>query len=143
MRRSAKVFVSVIGTAVLASLAAGLAVIESPAQIRGIRLDHVKISDFRQINTAVDRYLNQTGSLPEELKTVTADQIQSVLRVKDPETHQPYEYAQTGPRNYRLCAIFHQPSPRDDDGYNGLPDFWKHDVGRQCFDIKVPEPKPK
>lgn len=143
MRRPAALFAGAVAVAVLAALAAGVAVIGSPAEIRGMRLDRQKIADLRRIAGAIDAHLNRTGALPPELKALETPDQPAPFRLADPETGEPYDYAGTGPRSYRLCAIFSHPTGTDDkDGDRSrTPGFWRHGAGRHCFAIEVAKPK--
>lgn len=139
MRRSAAIFAATLAGAVLIALAAGMAIIGSPAEIRERRLDAQKLSDLRRIATAVDTRLRKTGTLPATLEALqTADQPVS-LRLRAPGTAEPYDYIPTGPRSYRLCATFGHPHP---DGAR-TPEFWRHGAGRHCFAIDSLESKAK
>ncbi|MGQ9364842.1 hypothetical protein [Azospirillum sp. ST 5-10] len=144
MRRPAALFAGAVAAAGLAALAAGIVAIGPPSEIRERRLDTERIADLREIAGAIDRHLHRTGALPAGLDALnTADQPVA-LRSADPATAEPYDYAATGARSYRLCATFGRPTPTDGDGGNPdrTPGFWRHGAGRQCFSIDVP-PAPR
>ena len=143
MRRRAVLFAGAVAAAVLAAIAAGVAVVGPPAEIREIRLDRQKLADLRRIAGAVEVHLNKSGTLPAELKALETPDQPAPFRLADPETGEPYDYAGTGPRSYRLCTTFSHPTGADgkDGDRDRTPGFWHHGAGRHCYAIEVAKPK--
>ena len=107
--------------AVAAAVAAGFAVVGSPAIQREHRLDDKRIEDLADLQLAVGTYRDGHNGLPKSL-----DELGGPARVRDPLTSQPYEYLVLGDDRFQLCATFQQRS-------NERAGFWHHDAGRYCF----------
>ena len=121
-----------IGSAVvLVAVGAGLYIAGAPSEARLTRLDEQRVLDLQSLAGAIELYRNAEGELPRSLADVVKPQRMWRLPV-DPETRAPYEYEVIDARSYRLCAQFARRS-RDSPDVG----FWKHDAGRQCFDIPV------
>ena len=116
-----RTLVAAMITAVAAAVAAGFAVVGSPAMQREIRLDDKRIEDFADLQLAVATYRDRHNGLPRSL-----DELDSRGRTRDPLTSQPYEYLVLGDDRFQLCATFQQRS-------NDRAGFWYHDAGRHCF----------
>ena len=65
-----RAFPYVVGTAVVAAIAAGLVLIGSPSAERMRRLDEIRVSDLMQLSRAVDFYWKREGALPPSLDTL-------------------------------------------------------------------------
>jgi hypothetical protein len=88
-----------------------------------------------QTETAVQLYYATHHILPAELNALdSADNHHAEVRWHDPETRQPFEYAVTGEKTYRLCAIFARNSDQS-DSFIGLDGT--HSRGRDCFQKRV------
>lgn len=110
-----------------AAVIAGLIVSGSPQRQRELRLDERRVSDLRNLSSAISRHFRDTGRLPETLDRLVDGRILSTMP-RDPETNETYAYEIDGPREFRLCAEFllasHPP---------GTGEFWSHTDGQQCF----------
>jgi hypothetical protein len=109
--------------------------IHPPSEARARRLDQVRMQDLNQTETAIHSYFVAHQALPADLKVLDSEENHhGDVRWHDPETNQTFEYAVTGEKAYRLCAIFARKSDQSDPyiGINGT-----HNAGRDCFQLKV------
>lgn len=119
-------------TAALAAVAAllvvaGLLISGGPDQARKERRDRQRLDDLVALEALVECLANANrGQLPDQL--APSAQCSWSAALDDPFTGQPYRYAPTGLRSYRLCAGFETPPPnrerfgpfmRDDEGCIG------------------------
>lgn len=96
--------------AAVALVGAGLLLSGGPDQARKERRDRQRLDDLVALKALVDCLANANrGQLPDRLADST--QCSWPARLDDPFTGQPYRYAPTGPRSYRLCAGFETPPP--------------------------------
>ena len=133
--RSSAVFVGVASLGILIAVAAGLAVIGTPGNIRLQRLDDTRSQNLRTIANAIQGYHQRHGALPERLEQVQQDAFLNV-RLEDVETGTPYEYRALDASAYELCAQFSTASD-EADGALGNSVFWKHASGRHCFTLQA------
>ena len=126
-----RVFPYVVGTAVVAAIAAGLVLIGSPSAERMRRLDEIRERDLAQLANAIDLYWKREGELPASLDALADVRGASFRSTMDPSTSQPYSYRAIDASRYELCASF---EARDPDGDYG-DRFWSHGVGRKCFEL--------
>ncbi|WP_133478892.1 hypothetical protein [Cognatilysobacter segetis] len=119
------------GVAVLASLAAAIAVIGTPAEQRRLRLDEARVAALGQLEAAIDRYRLDEGRLPARLDAVPRVRNASPSIARDPETGAPFGYRVVDARHYVLCAAFARPTPTRSGRWVD-PD-WRHPAGRHCF----------
>lgn len=118
---------------VVATVAAAIHVMGTPAMQREARLDRKRIEDLRRLTRAVQAHAQQHSALPRELHALAGRG--SRLPLRDPQDHAPYAYEVTGPRTFRLCAVFATDSAQTGDADRDSWDAdWSHGVGRQCFD---------
>jgi hypothetical protein len=137
--RTMLVIASVI---VVGSLAAALAVMESPAKQRDRRLDDRRAQELEAIVAAIDEAASTTGRLPATLAAL-ADQPGSSLSIADPVDGTPYAFEATAARAYRLCATFATSTAdtgRDAAAFGWRQVEWRHPAGRHCFDRRVATP---
>lgn len=114
---------------VVGAIGGGFYIMGSPSDARTQRLDERRLQDLRAISTWVDVYWSRHSRLPESLDELGA-QSGMVEQIRDPVSRVQYEYSATGPKQYRLCALFARNS-------TDTANFWSHSAGRQCFDIVV------
>jgi hypothetical protein len=115
--------------AVLAAVAAGLLVLESPAVMRERELDRRRTRDLYAITRGVDIYWENHHQLPASLDALRPNPggPDALPETLDPVSEQAYEYRVIGSNRYELCATFDRESePRVDN-------FWAHGPGRHCF----------
>ena len=112
---------------VLASLAAAIAVMGTPAQQRLIRLDERRVDDLRAILDAARRH-----GRPADLATLAAMPGER-LATTDPDGR-PYEYAPIAKERIRLCAHFATDTAQRASERWHHGSRWRHAAGRQCFE---------
>lgn len=117
-------------TAGLAAVVGGFLIVGPPGEARLRRMDDRRVSDLRDLQSAIVAHRTRTGTLPATLDALVEANVRQALPV-DPVTSRPYAYATTDGAAYELCATFDRASAngraRDDDP------FWAHGAGRQCF----------
>ena len=111
--------------------------LDPPGVQRQRRMDGRRIEDLLSMERAAEEYWNRHKVLPPDLAALAKE---PGLRVPeaDPETGSPYVYEVTGPKSYRLCAVF----GRDSSEGASVPYFSMkraHGAGRHCFDLTIPE----
>ena len=79
--------------------------LDPPGVQRQRRMDGRRIEDLLSMERAAEEYWNRHKVLPPDLAALAKE---PGLRVPeaDPETGSPYVYEVTGPKSYRLCAVF-------------------------------------
>lgn len=126
----------------LACLMAALVVLGNPIEARLERLDAERVGNLRAIQTAVERFHERSGRLPESLAELSTDPGTFVDRLADPTSGEPYGYEPIAGRTYRLSATFDRPTPSEDERPEWRRDgFFRHDAGPQRFEITAPERK--
>ena len=118
---------TILTVAVVAAVAAGIFMLDSPAVERALRLDDRRVGDLARIASAVDLYWTRHARIPGSLEELTREPG-IILRTADPGTNMFYEYRQVDGGTYEVCGAFDRPSPAD--RHEGL---WSHGEGRQCF----------
>lgn len=122
---------------------ASLFAVESPAETRNRRLDEAIISDFNNINMAIENYYQGNKKLPENINELK-EESNFLMKddIKDPISGEKYEYKIIDKKKYELCATFRTSNKdREGDAYryetNG---FYLHDSGYKCLKntINVP-----
>ena len=121
-------------TIVVVSIIAGVILVGSPSESRLERLDSTRIEDLRGIMVATDAYWDPNARLPTSLDELAEDQRTRVNTI-DPGSAESYEYRVLGEETYELCATFDRESPPPTG--RASADFWRHGVGRQCFELNV------
>lgn len=134
-----------VSAVVLLTMLFGFINIETPAQVRELKLDEQQLNDLRSIQWDISAYLQNSSTTPSSLDELYTDSSQ-VLEA--PEGRDAYTYAQTD-NGFELCATFSRDY-RDELSRPG-PDFrpnrapgdsslviinaedWNYDQGRYCF----------
>jgi len=125
------------GVAVAATIVAAIATIGTPGQQRLVRQDERRERDLVDLKEEIEGWATRNAALPANLAALARPGVR--LRTSDPFTSQPYEYKVLGERDYRLCAVFDTDSAEVERRARYGRD-WRHPRGRQCFDLKLPEP---
>ena len=123
------------GVVVVATIAAGIAVMGVPSQQRDARIDQHRVRDLDRIVDAVGKYVEDRGSLPPTLE-VLAGLPGRRLPIADPVDGAPYGYRIVGDRAFQLCADFVTDTATTPDIAEPGPGDrveWLHGAGRQCF----------
>lgn len=137
--RGNRLFVWIGGAVALASLLAGLYVIEPPWLVRKMRLDEQRVGDLRGLGDAVDRYFRAKGALPASLDDLKASPDFNTFRpLADPMTGAAYEYTPGEGRNYNVCGTFDLENKSERSPV--WEPNWAHAAGRVCFKKTVPAP---
>jgi hypothetical protein len=116
---------------VVAAVAAGVYLLNSPSEERALRLDERRVSDLSDIADAVDLYWRRHGRLPASLDELRQEPT-GVANWYAPPPGPPYEYRPLVEKSYEVCATFERDSAA---GHRGgvSGDVWAHRAGRQCF----------
>ena len=131
-----------LGTAILAgaitlvvvSIIAGVILVGSPAEGRLQRLDSTRIEDLRRIVRAMDSHWERNERLPTSFDELAEDP-RTQVNTSDPGSDRPYEYRALDEETYELCATFDRESL--ELVRRTSADFWRHGIGRQCFEVSV------
>ena len=125
------------GIVVLATIAAAIAVMGSPAEQRRMRIDQRRVDDLRQVEAAVRAYRTEASALPETLGALNA-RPGMALDISDPETGLHYPYRRTGSDAFELCATFvTDTAARQRTGMRWQEPRWAHGAGRRCFTFRI------
>ena len=131
MKPSFRVLLAGLVAVVVAdAIAGGFYIIGPPGEARLHRLDNQRVSDLRELSSAVNVYWTRKRQLPGSLDATMAELYGGRPRV-DPATAEPYGYRAIDGNRYELCAVFDRAS-QDGTAAGGTP-FWSHTSGRQCF----------
>ena len=122
---------------VTAAVVAGLFVIGSPAEERARRLDERRVENLQMIQRSVYVYFDRHGRLPSSLEELSREDGMRIDQL-DP-LGGPYEFRLIGAETYELCATFQRGSAEDGGARSG--EFWSHEAGRRCFQLKAKEPR--
>lgn len=121
---------------VATSLIVGFFHIETPAEVREIRLDNQQVSDLQDMQWRIEEYYRIEGSLPSNISMVYEG-----MRVPTaPSGREEYSYLVTGNDTYQLCATFVVASSNDATVRPSYPKdnySWDHPAGKKCFDRRV------
>jgi len=138
---------------VFVSLAYGYAYIETPKEIREIRIDEKQVSDLREIYWNIDENYRTSQSLPETIDELYINKKQPIA----PEGRADYIYNVLDKKTYELCAEFVAESQQYEHSVIQTKtistettkpwyqnDNWEHGVGKTCFKRavqKINEPR--
>lgn len=126
---------------VLGSIVWGFLVLGSPRTQRLYKYDDQKVSDLQNINSYIQNYYTQKGSLPSSLEEIS--KLQYVQLPVDKQSNKSYEYHLIGQsaKAYQLCAEFNKASQSQSNvsyPYYGGDVSWQHEAGHKCFDLAIP-----
>lgn len=120
------------------SLTIAFAHIETPAEVREMKLDEKQVFDLQAIQWRLQDYLTTSSTTP----TTLADLYKDFDVPKAPEDRPDYVYEVTD-TGFRLCATFSHDSvnlnpefapTRDMSMPIKNPDNWSYKAGKYCFD---------
>lgn len=147
--RNTYIAVAVMTAIVLAALSYGFLSTGSPWAVRGYNLDTTRMTDFSEIQSAVQEYYEENSQLPAtfaQLASSTEGSYYAEEKIfDDPETQQPYTYQTTGQMSYQLCTTFAASSAVENE-YNGdSEDYYPepaggattHTAGYDCLTYSV------
>lgn len=126
----------VTAVVVVAAIIAGFMHIETPAEVREIKLDEQEITDLQLIQARIEEYYLVRGGFPETIDDLFIGETLPHAPTGRPE----YRYVLTGDRSYELCATFAAESqdlgrypteifPMKTNNYS-----WDHGIGEKCFE---------
>ena len=118
---------------ITAAVVASFLVAGTPAERRAVRLDERRVADLSHLSQAIDAHWKREKRLPASLDVV-ATKPGRRLGTTDPVTAAPYGDTVTGPRAYRLCAVFTTDTAQRRTRRDAK---WDHGIGRQCFDDRA------
>ncbi len=147
-----KVFAYGASFIMLAAIVAGFFLVGSPKEERARKFDDQRVQNLQFIQSEIVNWFVQKGTLPKTMDLLN-DSIRGVVVPKDPETGAAYTYEIIDKENFKLCAIFNQPSldqistakipperavPAYPSGnlYYGNEN-WAHGQGETCFDRRI------
>lgn len=113
------------------AVAAGVWIIDSPAQQRLQRLDDSRLQDLRMLDSAARSYHQSHDQLPADLAALAA-QPGAALNLSDPQGGPDYRYRRLDETHFELCARFATASNvglRRGMAFNE----WNHPAGDHCF----------
>ena len=125
---------------VLATIAAAVWTMDSPAVERDQRLDERRVAELSQLQVVIEDWARSRGRLPASLAEL-ATQPGMALPVHDPVDGTPYRFEILDARHYRLCALFATDTAQAQRGaypYPGNPAEWAHPAGPHCFERRLP-----
>ncbi len=140
--------VAVYGSSILviALLITTFGVFGSPATMRKLRADNIRVSNLQAIQSQIMYQWQQKGMIPDSLDAL-ADPISGFSVPVDPETGTSFTYTKTGNTSFKLCGDFALATPEGSREYGveygyAYPGVtgssnWKHDKGTVCFDRTI------
>ncbi len=127
--------------ALLASFVAvtlGFSYIETPAQVREMKLDETQLQDLQSIQNKIEEALTVSSSTPATLAALYGE----FPAPKAPENRPAYSYSPTE-KGFTLCATFSRDSFISDQNSGPVfnfdmkiknPDNWSYKAGEYCFE---------
>jgi hypothetical protein len=132
-----KILAAAVTTIVVGAVVTAIILLDPPGVQRQRKMDARRIEDLMSIQRAAEEYWIRHKALPPDLATL-GKEPGLVVPTNDPETGAAYVYEVTGPKSYRLCAVFARTTA---EGAT-IPSYliqWAHGAGRHCFDLKIPK----
>ncbi|MFN3188613.1 MAG: DUF5671 domain-containing protein [Candidatus Paceibacteria bacterium] len=131
---------SVAGVVVLALLILGFMNIETPAEVREMKVDEQQLNDLRNIQWRIESYLDTSTTTPETLVELYGD-MEMIPTAPFGREAYSYEVTNTG---FRLCATFSRNASSDNSMSYFDPNLrikqsenWNYQAGRHCFERAV------
>ncbi|MCF7815986.1 MAG: DUF5671 domain-containing protein [Candidatus Pacebacteria bacterium] len=138
-----------IGVSVVVAivLVAGFLHIETPAQVREMKIDEQQINDLIMIQLRIEDYVRTKNALPEAI----ASTFSGVKPPQPAPERGSYSYEVTSDDSFNLCATFVYPSSLNDHQYRYVEPMqydgksfvnnsnWDHGVGEWCFERQITE----
>lgn len=123
------------------AVAFGFSYIETPTQVREMKLDETQVSDLQSIQWKVEEALALSSTTPTSLTSLYGDFEAPTA----PEGRAGYVYERTD-TGFKLCATFSRDSIQPEGGFAPSyapdmkiknPDNWAYKAGEYCFDRTV------
>lgn len=129
------------GILVVIALVYGFMNIETPTEVREMKLDDQQVSDLQDMQWRVEEYYRVEKALPGDISVL----YEGAIPPQAPSDRAPYQYNIIDETSYELCANFVHDSqtagnyrsiasPLTKDNYN-----WDHGTGSKCFKRVVVE----
>lgn len=130
------IYFYVSAAVLLAVIATGFVLGESPTVTRQKRQDNEVVNNLAQTAQAVESYYLTNQKMPSSLEKLVTDT--SYLReesIKNPITGEVFSYQMLTGSQYELCAEFQRSSKEDKNNeyYYYYGEEWLHDAGEECF----------
>lgn len=109
--------------------------IDTPQQVREIKLDNQQVGDLQDMQWRIEDHYRVNSELPTDISVLYVN-----TRPQAPENRSSYQYAVTGEKNYQLCANFAHPSNQLATQYTPIfekNNNWEHQVGEWCFERTI------
>ena len=126
--------VAAAAAVIVASIITGVILVGTPSEGRLQRFDSTRIEDLKAIVVAMDSHWDRNERLATSLDELGEDP-RTQVNTLDPGSAQSYEYRALDEEAYELCATFDLESLVPVRPTSA--DFWRHGVGRQCFELNV------
>lgn len=125
--------------AVIAVFITALFVVESPTETRNRRQDEAVLSNFSQIDNAINSYYAEKNSLPENTGVLVEEYtFITEETIKNPATDEMFGYNIKATTTYELCTTFLTSNKeKDDRDFVFDNNLWPHDEGYQCLEQKI------
>jgi type II secretory pathway pseudopilin PulG len=128
--------------AVIVIFIASLFIVESPTATRNRKQDEKVLSQFSQIDSAIQEYLMINDKLPNNFDELI-DEVEYLSQgdIKNPNTGNIFDYKILSENRYELCDTF-LTSNKGEDGpgdltYIPYKELWPHEAGYQCIDRTI------
>jgi len=135
--RGDQILAAVVTTIVVGAVITAIILLDPPGVQRQRKMDEHRVDDLMTIQRAAEEYWTRHKKLPPDLATLSKE-AGLVVPTKDPETSTAYVYETSGPRSYRLCAVFARTTA-ERAAIPGYQVKWAHGAGRHCFDLEIPK----
>lgn len=135
-----KYFSYIIIAIVMTAIITGFFFVESPSQVRLLRLDEQRVNDLQNIQWEIVGYWQTKNKLPENLSQLD-DNIKGYTAPHDPVTNSDYNYQVKNKLSFELCATFNLEANQD-NSLKSMPVYretgydlgnWQHAAGLYCF----------
>jgi Domain of unknown function (DUF5671) len=119
-------------------VALGFSYIETPAQVREMKLDETQVSDLQSIQWKIQEALSLSSTTPASLEELYGEFDAPTA----PEGRSAYKYEPTE-KGFKLCATFSRDSIQQSNEFVPSyapdmniknPDNWSYKAGEYCFD---------
>jgi Domain of unknown function (DUF5671) len=120
------------------AVAVGFSYIETPNQVREMKLDETQLQDLQSIQWKVEEALTLSSTTPASLDELYGEFPEPTA----PETRPAYTYTPTE-KGFKLCATFSRDSINPDQNFTPSyapdmniknPDNWSYKAGEYCFE---------
>jgi len=121
------------------SLVGSFFFVESPSETRARKYDEQILSQFTELDSALNNYFTKYNKLPDTLaQGITEVPYLNLEKFKNPVTNKSYDYKKLDNDTYELCSDFQTDNrATKDQGIYAYADRWPHDKGYQCLKQKA------